>query len=176
MGRDKAILIAVDGRPLWEHQRDVLVAAGAAEILFSVRPAQTWAPRDPGIALVHDSAPGLGPLAGLVAALERAAHPHLAVLAIDLPRIESAWFTALLGECATGVGAVGRRGELFEPLAAVYPREILALARTALTRRELSLQRLLTAAVTAGLMRVRDLSGAETAQFENWNEPDPGKG
>ena len=182
MGRDKAILLAPDGRPLWERQRDLLVASGAAEIIFSVRPAQTWVPRDPSLLLVHDREPGLGPLAGLVAALERAMCAHLAVLAIDLPRIESAWFTALLADCASGIGVVGCRADagsgknFFEPLAAIYPREILPLARAALAEKKLSVHQLLATAVAQGLLRVRKISAAETPQFENWNEPPAPRG
>lgn len=171
MGRDKALLVAPDGRPLWERQRDVLRAAGAAEILFSVRPAQTWVPRDASIGLVHDAVPGRGPLGGIAAALGRATQPHLAVLAIDLPRLEPAWFRVLLGACAPGVGAVGRREDFFEPLAAVYPREMLARAEDALAGGEFSLQHFLAAAVARGLLRVREISRAEEPWFENWNEP-----
>jgi molybdopterin-guanine dinucleotide biosynthesis protein A len=176
MGREKALLAVADGRPLWERQRDVLRAAGAVELLFSVRPAQTWIPRDANFTLVHDAVPGRGPLGGIVAALERAVHPHLAVLAIDLPRMESGWFAALLADCAPGVGAVGRRENFFEPLAAVYPREILPLAREAVTRHDFSLQRLLAAAVAQGLMRVREIAAAGVPWFENWNEPGPAGG
>ena len=171
MGRDKALL-DVGGTPLWQRQRDVLRAAGAAEILLSARADQSWTANASGfVAVVPDAAPDCGPLGGLVAALERAAHPHLAVLAIDLPRLEAAWFTTLLSACAPGVGAVGRRGDFFEPLAAIYPCELLLLARDALARREYSLQRLLTAAVARGLLRAREIAAAESPQFENWNEP-----
>ena len=142
-----------------------------------MRPAQTWLPHDPSIILVHDLEPGLGPLAGLTAALERATHPHLAVLAIDLPRLEAAWFTMLLADCAPGIGAVGQRAEVssgkifFEPLAAIYPRELMPLAQVALARGELSLQQLLATAVAQGLLRVREISATESPLFENWNEP-----
>jgi len=42
MGRDKALL-EVDGRPLWQRQREVLQGLGAAELFLSVRPEQEWA-------------------------------------------------------------------------------------------------------------------------------------
>jgi molybdopterin-guanine dinucleotide biosynthesis protein A len=66
---------------------------------------------------------------------------------------------------------VGRNGKWFEPLAAVYPHELLPLARAALERRELSLQKVLTAAVAQGLVHVREISAAESPLFTNWNEP-----
>ena len=187
MGRDKALLASAGGRdsvPLWQRQRNVLARAGAAEIFLSAREEQGWvasAVTDGNFAaVVRDATPGCGPLGGIVAALERASHPHLAVLAIDLPRLEPDWFASLRAECAPGIGCVGRRaggriisggGNFFEPLAAIYPRELLPLASAAFGRGEFSLQRLLTTAVAQGLMRVRVIGADEAAWFENWNEP-----
>ena len=196
MGRDKAMLECErDGAdsaapdrervPLWQRQRDVLAHAGAAEIFLSAREEQVWAARAVGdgkfAAVVRDAVPGCGPLAGIAAALACASHPHVAVLAIDLPRMNAEWFATLRAECAPGVGCVGRRqasgggkdgeGIFFEPLAAIYPRELLPLAAAALARGEFSLQRLLAAAVAQGLMRVHEIGADEGARFENWNAP-----
>jgi molybdopterin-guanine dinucleotide biosynthesis protein A len=171
MGRDKALL-ELDGAPLWQHQRDTLARAGAAEIFLSVRPEQAWVRGAAGFsAVLHDAQSDCGPLIGLTAGLERAANPHVAVLAIDLPRVNAEWLTARLAECAPGVGVVGRRGEFFEPLAAIYPREAKWLAWEAIARADYSLQHFLAAAVAQGLMRVHDLTAAEAPFFENWNEP-----
>lgn len=169
MGRDKALL-EIEGGPLWQRQRAVLAAAGAREILLSARPDQAWAQRAAGFAAVlHDALPESGPLVGITAALERAAHPHLAVLAIDLPAMTAAWFAALAAECAPGVGVVGRRGECFEPLAAIYPGEMKWLAWEALARDEYSVQRWVAAGVELGLLKVREIGGADAALFANWN-------
>ncbi len=171
MGRDKALLEA-DNAPLWNRQRDVLAAAGAAEILLSARPDQAWVPRVAGFsAVVYDAMPGCGPLVGVTAALERAAHPWLAVLAIDLPALSAGWFAELAAHCAPGVGVVGRREGWFEPLAALYPREFRFLAWEAMVRQEFSLQRLLHQAVAGGLMRIREIAPEEAPLFANWNEP-----
>ena len=171
MGREKALLAGPDGRAWWQRQREVLARAGATEIFLSARPDQLWADHASGFdAVVRDAAPGCGPLAGIVAALECAAQPHLAVLAVDLPTMESAWFDALRVKCAPGVGAVGRRGGFFEPLAAIYPREFLPLAREACGRGEFSLQRLLADATGRGLLCVREITAVESAMFENRNE------
>src|SRR5207244_919264 len=154
------------------RQRDTLAVAGAAEILLSARPDQTWAQEAPGFsAVLPDLVPDCGPLGGIATALERAAHPHLNVLAIDLPRVPPVWFAQLRADCGPGRGAVGRRGNFFEPLAAIYPREILPLVRDALAQGELSLQRLLSAAIAARLMGVREIPPAHAPLFENWNEP-----
>ncbi|MBS0662035.1 MAG: molybdenum cofactor guanylyltransferase [Verrucomicrobia bacterium] len=171
MHRDKALLAAGD-TVLWRRQRDLLAAAGAAEIFLSARPQQAWAETAEGFAaVVQDAVPDSGPLGGIVAALERAAHPHLAVLAVDLPRMAPGWFAARAAECAPGSGVVGRRDGFFEPLAAIYPRELAPLAREMLEARVLSLQKLLAAGVAAGRLRVHEITAEEQGLFANWNEP-----
>lgn len=174
MGREKALLETRerDGRVLWQRQRAVLAEAGAGEIFLSARAEQAWAQTAEGFAAVlEDEVPDGGPLAGIAAGLKRASHAHLAVLAIDLPQIGAGWFAALCAEGGAGVGAVGRWGGCFEPLAAIYPTCIGKLVTEALARRELSLQRLIARAVEDGLMRVREIGAGEAGQFENWNEP-----
>lgn len=176
MGRDKATL-ELDGAPLWARQRDVLARAGAAEIFLSARPDQGWVAAAAArfSAVVHDALPDRGPLVGITAGLERATHSWLAVLAIDLPAMTPEWFTEIRRECAPGVGVVPRRGGYFEPLAAIYPREMKWPAWEAIARGEYSLQRLIGAGVAQGLLRVREVSAAEEPLFANWNEPTPSR-
>jgi molybdenum cofactor guanylyltransferase len=170
MGRDKALL-ETEGRLLWERQRDLLVEVGAFEVFLSARADQDWAKRAAGFkAVLHDPDPGCGPLTGIVAALERSSTSHLVVLAIDLPRMTPHWFEALLAQCPPGVGAVGRTPEFFEPLAAVYPRELLPLAWEAIAGARYGLQPLLNDAVDAGLMTVGKIGEVEAPWFENWND------
>jgi molybdopterin-guanine dinucleotide biosynthesis protein A len=171
MGRDKALL-EVDGTPLWQRQREVLAETGAGEIYLSARPEQAWTKTAKGFAaVVHDAFSHGGPLVGIAAGLERSTTPWLAVLAIDLPQMTPEWFAKLGGQCRPGVGAVGRQNGFFEPLAAIYPREILPLAWEALVHGQYALQPLLARAVTDGLMRVHEITPAEAPWFENWNEP-----
>lgn len=171
MGRDKALL-EIDGVPLWRRQREVLRAAGAVEIFLSARDDQPWLAGAEGFsALLFDAVAVGGPIIGVTAGLERTAASHLAVLAIDLPRMTPEWFTKLWAECAPGVGVVGKRGDFFEPLAAIYPKELMMSGWEALVRGEFSLQRFLASAVEEGRMRERALSPRDVALFENWNEP-----
>jgi molybdopterin-guanine dinucleotide biosynthesis protein A len=121
------------------------------------------------VAVVHDSVPDAGPLAGIVAALAKCRGAHLLVLAVDLPRMEPVWFAQLAAACTPGRGAVGRRGGFYEPLAAIYPRGLLPAAEQALARGDFSLQHLITAA--GDLMAAREITDAEASWFENWNEP-----
>lgn len=174
MGREKALL-EHGGAPLWQRQRDTLRAAGAAEVFLSVRAEQAWRADTAGFdAQLLDAEDDGGPLLGLAAGLERAAHAHLAVLAVDLPRMEPAWFSALWSACDADVGAVARRpgaDGFFEPLAAIYPQALLFPVREALARGEFSLQRVVAAAVAGGRLRVREIAPRETPWFGNWNEP-----
>lgn len=176
MGRDKALLPAPHdgGLPLWERQWDALRQAGARNIYLSARPEQAWthaARAKPGFGgVVYDALPGCGPLVGITAALERANGAHLAVLAVDLPRLPVAWVSQLVARCTRGVGAIGRKQGFFEPLAAVYPREMMWLAWEALTRGDYALQRLVAMGVERGLMHVVDIEESQVGWFENWNE------
>ena len=171
MRRDKALL-ELDGKPMWQRQRDVLVQAGVSEIFLSARSNQPWADTAEGFAgVVRDTNPDTGPLGGITAGLQRCAQSHLAVLAVDLPKMEARWFQSLVADCEPGRGAVGRIGKFFEPLAAIYPRELLPFAEEALERRELSLQKLLARGVSENLLAVREISADDALLFSNWNEP-----
>ena len=173
MGSDKALIEhPSEGGPTWRRQRDVLRAAGAVEILLSARDDQMWLPRTDGFAaILFDGVSVGGAIIGVTAGLERASHSHLAVLAIDLPGMNAEWFRELRAECAPGVGVVGRRGDFFEPLAAIYPKELMMDGWEALVRGDFSLQRFVATAVAAGRMRVREISAADAGQFEKWNVP-----
>jgi molybdopterin-guanine dinucleotide biosynthesis protein A len=174
MGREKALL-EVAGVPLWQRQRELLEAAGASEIFLSARPDQAWAFRTRGFTgIIHDALPDGGPLVGLTAALERASRPLLAVLAVDLPKMTAEWFSGLRAEASEGVGVVGRCGGFYEPLAALYPREMMWLAWEELANNRRALQPLVAAAVGRGLLRVREIGPSEEAWFTNWNEPSAG--
>jgi molybdopterin-guanine dinucleotide biosynthesis protein A len=169
MGRDKALL-EVNGTPLWQRQRDVLVEAGAAEIWLSARRDQSWTRDAKGFAgVIHDSMPGCGPMVGITAGLERATQPWVAAIAVDLPAMKPEWFVSLLAGCTNTCGVVGRRGEFFEPLAAIYPKEMMWLAWEALARTEYSMQRLVATGVEKGLMRAREIEADEASMFSNWN-------
>lgn len=170
MGRDKALL-EVEGVPLWQRQRDVLAQSGAAEIFLSVRPEQEWARGGKWAGLLFDDLPNAGPMSGITAALERTTRSHVLVLAIDLPRMNTEWLRGLAREAQPGLGVVGRRADFFEPLAAIYPREMMSLFWEALAGAQYSLQPVLAKGAAQGLLRVKEIAAGEVAWFENWNEP-----
>lgn len=145
MGRDKATLL-VDGERLVDRAVDrlstvcarVVVAPGARHLA--------------GLAVeqVPDTDPGRGPLGGLVAGLEVARTPLVAVLAVDMPNADPAVLSAL-ARCWRGEGALipiveGRP----QPLHAVWSASSAAALRERLTH---------------GALGVLDAAGAVGACF-----------
>jgi len=160
MGADKAMLV-FQGRPL---------AAGPLEVLRSVAGHVVVASGDgkrlgwleaEGVEQVADPVPDAGPLSGLVAGLECARTPLVAVLAVDMP-FASAAVLRLLARLWDGHDAVVPVTEAgLEPLHAVYAVATAPLLRGELDRGERSLRRALS---TRTVRRVEP---------EEWREADP---
>jgi len=176
LGRDKTEL-SIGGEPLWRRQLGVLRAAGATETVIVRRPGQAAPPL---VTCWRDIAVEAGPIGGLHAALAPQSFSLVAVLAVDMPGIDAAWFRWLRGFCRPGMGAMAQHAEACEPLAAIYPREALPEIDAQLKNRDYSLQRLARALVEAGLMTLISLPSAETprtrsinttADLEFWNFP-----
>ncbi len=102
MGADKALLV-VDGRALARRTADVLLGAGAAEVL--VVGGDATALRSIGLEVVPDRHPGEGPLGALVTALDAAGEEIVAVLACDLPYAEPAGVEAVVRALVAEAGA-----------------------------------------------------------------------
>ena len=193
MGRDKAFL-DWHGRPLWEIQLAKLRAAGAAELLVCGRREQGFA--GDGSRFVPDGVEDLGPLAGLVNALQAASHENVVVLAVDMPFITTELLVALcsrrrdeadasearknpphhLGGYAGAPpakvqGIIPIRADRFEPLVAIYPRSALALAEACLAGPDRSLQGFCRAAEAAGLVRRWEVPKDLEKQFHSVNFP-----
>ena len=169
MGRDKAGVL-IHGQPLWQRQLTTLRAVHPHELFISGKPDGPYA--GAGVEILADNFPGLGPLAGLEAALRRARHPLVLVLAIDLPAMTSDFLSSLVRQAAaSGTGCVPREDRWFEPLAAVYPRTCLPLAESCLRGADHSMQRFVRLALEGGLVGSRDLHSSERALFKNLNQP-----
>lgn len=157
MGRDKAS-IELDGESL--AARTLQVLRGVCEEVFVASGdgrRLAWL----GEEQMADAIPDAGPLAGIVAGLERSSHDLVAVLAVDMPYASEAVFHLLAstwrGEQA--VVAVTDRGP--EPLHAVYASDAAPVLRRALED---------------GTRSVIDaLSRIETAylQSSDWHDADP---
>ncbi len=167
MGTDKALL-QIGGEVLWRRQWVLLQSLRVEEIFLSARADQQWVPDK--AAVLHDEVSGAGPLAGIAAALKRLRSSHLIVLAVDLPEMRRTWFEDLQKECEPGMGAVGCRDGFYEPLAAIYPRELCNQAGSALAEGNYALQCFIREAGAA--MRGVEIDEAQLGWFANWNEPE----
>lgn len=168
MGRDKARL-RIRGTELWRRQIRVLEQAGARPLALALRPRQRsygWRGGE-----IRDAAAGTGPMGALAAALSFSKSPWVAVLAVDLPRVDAAWFRRLRRKCQPGVGAVVRGPDGFEPLAAIYPSTARRLCLAHLGKGRLSLQTLLGSLVRRRLMVVLPLRAGDRRRLTNWNTP-----
>ena len=138
MGRDKAQIPWGNGTMLGSAVEQMKRATSQAFIVGTV---ETQAPPAPVLA---DTALGLGPLAGIHAALVHSETDWNLVLAVDLPLITAHFLGAIVKACGGGEVAVVPKvhGQL-QPLCAAYHRAILPELERALARGELSIHRLL---------------------------------
>lgn len=171
MGRDKARL-SIAGEPLWRRQWRVLRESGAQPVVLVQAPGRRALTRRRGVRVLRDRFENAGPLAGLHAALSKTRAEFVAVLAVDMPAIDSDWFTRLIAQCTPGCGAVVRSKNGYEPLAAIYPREVLAEAEARLTRGEYSLQHFVAALVRSRRLRVLRTRAVDLPHLANWNTPE----
>lgn len=120
-----------------------------------------------------DRRPGLGPLAGLEAALEAAHASWLALAACDLPCLTPA-FWRLLCARAEGQRAVVVRDALgrLEPLAALYHRSALEEARARLDAGALGMHGLLRALGAREVPREALEAACGPAVLRNVNRPE----
>ena len=124
MGRDKATL-EYRGRPQVDVARDLL-AGVCARLWVSCRPDQQGLTG----ALLHDRYDNIGPLAGILTAMD--AHPDAAwlVLACDLPFLDRATLEFLVAHRDATKPATAFRGRidgLPEPLCAIYEPAMRAI-------------------------------------------------
>jgi len=167
MGRPKAI-VRVDGTLLWRRQVELLQRLGPAELLISA--GEDW---DAGVGpwtVVRDRWPRLGPLGGIGAALRAMSTELLLVLAVDMPSMSAGFLRGLI-ESAGPHGVVPVENDLYQGLAAVYPRSVLALVEEALGGGDHSIHFLVDRALRQGLVVARPIADSEKPLFRNVNRP-----
>jgi molybdopterin-guanine dinucleotide biosynthesis protein A len=169
MGYDKATAI-VDGQMLWRRQIATLQAIEPQELFISGRSDGPYV--NQGFEVIADLHPGCGPLSGLEAACNRMRTPWLCVLGVDLPWMSASFLSRLVEKAGkSGRGAVPQNGELFEPLAAVYPRAVQTLIAEHLRVEDYSMQRIIRRAVDLGLVEPFPLAEEDRPLFRNVNTP-----
>jgi molybdopterin-guanine dinucleotide biosynthesis protein A len=152
-GSDKA-LARIDGLPLLLRIAAVLRPLTSAVTVVADR-ADKYA--DLGLRTIADRHAGLGPLAGLHAALTDAGEEVWVLLAsCDIIDLRPHWLTQLLAARSDNVSAVAWWHGRWEPLLALYHTRLVPEVERRLTRRQLSLQSLLDAIPVARLSLPHD--------------------
>ena len=149
-GTDKA-LAEVGGAPLIVRQATTLRQAGY-EVLAVAEGAGKYATL--GIETVGDVVPGMGPLGGLLTALQHTISTGgnwVTLTSCDLLEIRPAWLAQLTAEVREDRQAVCFRSTLWQPLPGLYAASLLDEVRRRVDRRELALWRLLDAVKSVGL-------------------------
>jgi molybdopterin-guanine dinucleotide biosynthesis protein A len=121
MGQDKAAL-SFHGKPQLQWAYELLNEV-CERSYVSVRPDQRDEPTRASLPQIVDTRPGVGPIAGISAALD--AHPDAAwlVLACDLPFLSQSTLTHLIAQRDTSRLATAYRSthdQLPEPLCAIW--------------------------------------------------------
>ncbi|HVS05577.1 MAG TPA: molybdenum cofactor guanylyltransferase [Candidatus Dormibacteraeota bacterium] len=167
MGRDKASLPAGHGT-LIEHLArrlapvvDETIVAGGSD-----------RPTLPGVRMVEDRYPGLGPLAGMHAGLAAARYPHVWVVGCDLPDADPALAHLFLGLAAGYDAVVPRLDAEPQGVCALYDRALVSRIDGLLASGERSIKSLLAASnvryLTPEELRAVD---PELRSFRNINTP-----
>ena len=164
MGFDKATL-EIGGEPLWLRQIGVLQELGVADIFISGPASGPWQGR--GFRVIEDTISGRGPMGAIAEILETISTSQMVVLAVDMPAMISGFLKKLM---SVDHAIVPKKGEFFEPLAAVYSKSNVELLNEYLSNGERSLQAYLREAVRCGDMAVYNVTNEEKPLFTNLNE------
>jgi molybdopterin-guanine dinucleotide biosynthesis protein A len=137
-GIAKGLLLAPDGAPIVQRTRRLLEEVGADCVLVGAHAGYS----DLGLEMLEDDREAEGPLAGLLALLERARGGTAIAIACDMPFVTTELVRRLVD--APPAPIVAPRRELWEPLCARYAsRDVLGPARELARRGERRLQHLL---------------------------------
>ena len=157
------------GQPLWKWQIEKLRAARPEKIFVSARSDPLWRP--PDVQLILDMPPSRGPLSGLAATLGAIETGHLLVLAIDMPLMTIEHLQLLCSRATNGTGVIPMIDGKAEPLAAIYPKEALAIFVEKLQGDNFSVQPVVRSLIDLKLLRAMSVSGLSREFYRSINEP-----
>jgi len=168
MGQPKALL-DYGGVPLWRWQLNTLIQLEPDELLISAAPGLEF-PDGPW-KILYDKSPGLGPLAGLMAALRVITTERLVVLAVDMPAVTPEFLRILLAEAGHVGGVVPELDGFYQGTVAIYPRCILPACEQILSSQDRSLQQLVRYGLMEGQIKMHPVHTTEQHFFINLNTP-----
>lgn len=121
MGVDKSFVL-FNGCPLIEVVRDTVAGLGDELILITNKP-EAYAHL--GLPLFGDVYPDHGPLGGIYTAVHHAQHPHVLIVACDMPWLNRDLLAYMLTLRHTADVIVPRWQKFPEPLHAIYSKNCL---------------------------------------------------
>ena len=162
MGRDKALLdwngetlVELALRKLRAVCAEVAIAGGGADLARFGR-------------VIPDETPGLGPLGGIVAALEQSAYEWNLFLAVDMPFVPEEALRALIAAAGgREMILLAQADGYVQPLCGMYSRRALPVLRRELEAGRLKLKDAAAATGSCGYLQI----GTES-WFQNLNTPD----
>ncbi len=163
MGQDKASIV-VDERAMIARVAAIAKGTGLPCIVVGRDERANW---QLDLPFVEDQHPGLGPMAGLHAALH-ATSTDVLLLSCDLPTLAAGALTWLLENAAEASSGLAASRERPEPLFAVYRRDIIDEVDRRITAEELSMQSL----IRSTEMRVAPLPGAFLESLDDVDTPE----
>ena len=140
-GSDKA-LATLAGEPLLVRVARMVKPFAASVTVVADRSGRYSAL---GLRTIGDLSPGLGPLGGLITALNDLREPWMLLLSCDLILVKASWIGHLLAHRRENALAVAFHHETWEPLCALYSRDTRTYAEKVLAAGRQSLKELLMA-------------------------------
>lgn len=174
MGRDKALLpLPGDNQSTFISHQAALLAAFCDEVVLVARNEEQAAHCVlPGVTVVIDQVPEVGPLMGLYSGLRSMQATHALAVAVDMPFVQPALIAFLLSFPRDDALLVPVVDDVPQVLLSVYPRSLLPTIETCLHAGERGPRALLKAA------RVRYIEEEQLRQvdpqlrsFVNLNTP-----
>jgi molybdopterin-guanine dinucleotide biosynthesis protein A len=161
MGRDKALLelhgvtlVEIALRKLRAVCEDVAIAGGSAELARFGR-------------VIGDETPGMGPLGGVVAALEQSRYERNLILGVDMPFVPVKVLEKLVELGGREMVLLAEADGYVQPLCGVYSRSALPGLRRELGAGRLKLKDAIKAVGGDAYVRI-----GEESWFRNLNTPD----
>lgn len=168
-GADKAFL-AEGGQIAMRRTIGLLRGCFAEVVVVAAEPAKF---RDFDVVVTRDEFPGLGPLAGIHAAMGRVSLPYVFVLACDMPFVERSTIAFLVERLAGDDALIPCWEDDIEPLHGLYATRLRPRIEAALRSGETAIRAFLPSVRTTFVAEreMRRVPGAERS-FRNINTPE----
>ncbi|MEK3936067.1 molybdenum cofactor guanylyltransferase [Sporosarcina sp. FSL W7-1349] len=159
----------LDGRPFYRIAMDALDGL-CSEMVIVARPELLAGfPETATVIVDMEEFKGLGPLAGILSAMEFVEADRYVILPCDMPYISRSVMEGLIRQHRSGVTAV-RAEDRFHPLISIWDRDLRQALRTALEKEQLRVMEILSSVGVTWVDGNR-LAKNDKRAFRNVNDP-----